>query len=152
MCKREARPRWPHVFTTQQAYLEHHVTLLLAKLIHRTHNRNAIRRSPSGMPGCTMRGEPRNRFLVPARPNRLCHLTLLLLTWRALCAAAAPLQPCQRQLCNNASARLLWKLSPGSGDTGHMAVAGLGKENAKPHSLGTETAGRYSDNIHYSGE
>lgn len=72
------------MFTTQQAYLEHHVTLLLATLIHRPHNRNAISRSPSGVPGCTMRSEPRNRFLAPARPNRLHHLTRLLLTWRAL--------------------------------------------------------------------
>ena len=75
---------WPRVFTAWQAYLEHHVTLLLATLIHRPHNCNAISRSPSSASGCAMRRDPQNRCLVPARPNRLSHLTALPLTWRKL--------------------------------------------------------------------
>lgn len=83
-CKRAARLGWPCVFTTRQVYLEEHVTLLLATLICRPHNCNAISRSPSGASGCTTRRDPRNRCLVPAYPNRLSHLMPLPPTWRKL--------------------------------------------------------------------
>lgn len=142
---------WPHVFTICQAYLEHHPTLLLATLICRPHNDNAISRSPSGESVCAMHrdlpkqtpgacpakaAEPFNT--VTAKPEK---------SHAVFARPAAPLGHAR-----GSSAWLLCKLSPGSKEcqaTPHWLGWARGVQSP---CLATVTAGSYSGNVPHSGE
>lgn len=125
------------------AYLQHHATLLLATLICRPHNRNAISRSPSGASGCVTRRDPQNRFPLPTRPNWLSHLTPLPPTWRKLVRRLRGRLPPAGCAGGSSATPQLGKPSPGRGDARphRHGWAGLGEESAKSPARGERQLG-----------
>lgn len=151
-------PSWKRaacVFTIHQAYLKHHPILLLATLIHRPHNCNAISRSPSAESVCAMHrdlpkqmpgacpakaAEPLNTVL-PGQRKVMQHLQGWLLP------SAVP-----EAALHGCSANCPWQQgTPGHTMLAGLGWAGLGKGNAEPLS-GDSDSWNYSGNVPHSGK